>query len=287
MGEWQHRSVEANGIRFHVVEAGEGPLVVLLHGFPQFWYAWRHQIPALASRFRVVAPDMRGYGDTDRPPKVADYHVHTLARDVKELVHALGAERAHLVAHDWGGGVAWMTALRHPEVVDRLAVLNCPHPEPFSKAIRSSLRQLRRSWYMFFFQLPWLPEWAMTRKNGAMVGPMFRDMAIRKDTFSDEDLEQFRQNILKPGAATAMLNYYRAAFRNRSAMESERGKKIAAPTLLIWAEDDIALGKELTYGMEPLFSGPFRIHYVPDCSHWVNEEQPELVNRLLLEFLTG
>lgn len=285
---WRHEFVEANGIRFHVVTAGEGPLVLLLHGFPQFWYGWRHQIPALARKFRVVAPDLRGYGDTDKPPRVADYRTGVLAADVVALVRALGADKAHVVGHDWGGGVAWVTALEHPEVVDRLAVLNCPHPKPFARALRSNPRQLLRSWYMFFFQLPLIPELLFKAAPDAMVERMFRRMAVRSEAFTDEDLRRFKEAALKPGALTAAINYYRATFRNFSSMrELDRSeRKIAAPTLLVWAEDDVALGKELTVGMEPLFSGPFRVHYVPNCSHWVNEEQPEIVNRLLLEHLS-
>ena len=286
---WKHEFVEANGIRFHYVTAGEGPLVILLHGFPQFWYAWRHQIPALASRFKVVAPDLRGYGDSDKPPNVADYRTDILAADVAALVKALGHDRAHVVGHDWGGAVAWTVALEQPHVVEKLVVLNCPHPKPFAKALRSNLRQLGRSWYIFFFQIPWLPEAIVRYAPEQMAERMFRGMAVRKDTFSDEDIRQFRESWLKPGALTGMVNYYRATFRNVAAMrELDRSEvRIAAPTLLIWAEDDVALGKELTYGMEPLFSGPFRTHYVPGCSHWVNEEQPDLVNRLLLEFLAS
>lgn len=286
---WRHEFIEANGIRFHYVTAGDGPLVVLLHGFPQFWYAWRHQIPALAGHFKVVAPDLRGYGDTDKPPRVSDYRTGVLAADVAALVKALGHEKAYVVGHDWGGGVAWMTALQHPQVVDRLAVLNCPHPVVFGKALRSNLRQLGRSWYMFFFQLPVVPELVFQLSPQGMVERMFRGMAVRKETFDDEDLRQFRQALAKPGALTAAINYYRATFRNFSAMRDleRQPKRINAPTLLIWAENDVALGKELTYGMEPLFSGPFRIHYVSNCSHWVNEEQPELVNRLLIDFLAA
>ena len=286
---WNHEHVEANGIRFHYVTAGQGPLVLLLHGFPQFWYAWRHQIPALAARFKVVAPDLRGYGDTEKPPRVADYRTGILAADVAGLVKAFGYEKAHVVGHDWGGAVAWTTALEQARVVDKLVVLNCPHPLVFGKALRSNLRQLGRSWYMFFFQLPLLPELVFRLSPNGVVERMFRRMAIRKDTFSDEDLAEFRAALEKPGALTAAINYYRATFRNISALrELERSApKIAAPTLLIWAEEDVALGKELTYGMEPLFSGPFHIEYVPQCSHWVNEEQPERVNRLLLDFLDG
>jgi epoxide hydrolase 4 len=282
---FRHEFVSANGIRFHVVTAGEGPLVVLLHGFPQFWYAWRHQIPALATRFRVAVPDLRGYGQTDKPPKVSDYALPTLSTDVKELIGALGEKKAHVVAHDWGGAVAWDVALRYPEVVDRLAVLNCPHPAIFGKTLRSSFSQLRKSWYMFFFQLPWLPEAFL--RLGKTTENVFRGMAVRKDTFTDEDIAKFREAIRIPGAASAMINYYRAIFRSFGEMQriEREAKKISSPTLLIWAEDDVALGKELTVGMEPLFTNSFRIHYVPKCSHWVNEEQPELVNRLLLEHL--
>ena len=286
---WKHERVEANGIDFHCVTAGEGPLVLLLHGFPQFWYAWRHQIPALAERFKVVAPDLRGYGDTAKPPRVADYRTEVLAADVAGLVKAFGQQKAHVVGHDWGGAVAWMTAIQQSQVVDKLAVLNCPHPLVFGKALRSNLRQLSRSWYMFFFQLPAIPELVFQLAPDQVVERMFRRMAIRKDTFSDEDLREFRAALEKPGALTAAINYYRATFRNISSLRQleREAPKIAAPTLLIWAENDVALGKELTYGMEPLFSGPLRIEYVPQCSHWVNEEQPELVNRLLLEFLVS
>lgn len=286
---WRHEFVRANGIRFRVATAGEGPLLLLLHGFPQYSYAWRHQIAALAERFRVVAPDLRGYGETDKPPRVADYAPATLARDVVELVDALGENRAHVVGHDWGGAIAWVVALRHPEVVDRLAVLNCPHPFAFARALRTNPRQLARSWYVFAFQIPRLPEWALTRRNASIVEPIFREMAKRPDTFSDEDLERYRAALLAPGAAAAAVNYYRAAFRGALELRAEEkaDAKIAAPTLVVWAEEDVALGKELTFGMERHFRGPFRIEYVPGCSHWVNEEQPELVNRLLLEHLGG
>ncbi|HSD10708.1 MAG TPA: alpha/beta hydrolase [Candidatus Binatia bacterium] len=286
---WKHDFVEANGIRFHYVTAGEGPLVLLLHGFPQFWYAWRHQVPVLAERFKVVAPDLRGYGDTEKPPRVADYRTGILAADVAALVGAFGCEKAHIVGHDWGGGVAWATALEYAAVVDRLVVLNCPHPILFAKALRSNLRQLARSWYMFFFQLPAIPELVFRLAPRRLVERVFRRMAIRPGTFSDEDLHQFKEALEKPGVLTSAINYYRATFRNLSVIrELERSPTtISCPTLLIWGENDVALGKELTYGMERLFTGPFRIHYVPNCSHWVNEEQPDLVNRLLLDFLAA
>ncbi|MDO3648233.1 alpha/beta fold hydrolase [Nocardia mangyaensis] len=281
---WQHRSVLANGIHFHLVEAGSGPLVVLLHGFPQSWYSWRHQIPALAQHFRVVAVDMRGYGGTDRPSAVADYRVTALTSDVAALIHTLGEEKAHVVGHDWGGIVAWAFAVRYPEMVDRLGLLNYPDPVLFAKALRSNPRQLMRSWYMFFFQLPWLPELTMRRREGIpLVSAMFRDMAVCAGTFTEADLTEYRRNILAPGAASAMINYYRAAFRYFRTLH--RADPVTAPTMVVWAENDIALGNELTRDLPGRFSGPFRIEYVPDSSHWVHEEHPALVSRLLSEHL--
>ncbi|MEU4314233.1 alpha/beta fold hydrolase [Nocardia sp. NPDC024068] len=286
MTEAQHRRVSANGMQFHLVEAGSGPLVVLLHGFPQSWYSWRHQIPALAENFRVVAVDMRGYGGSDCPPAVVDYRIEALTADVAALIHALGARTAHIVGHDWGGIVAWAFAVRYPDMVDRLVLLNYPHPVEFARKLRTDPRQLLRSWYMFFFQLPRLPEWAMRRRDGtALVGAMFRQMAVRPDTFTEEDLDEYRRNIMRPGAATAMVNYYRAAFRGFGALH--RQDRVAAPTMVIWAEDDVALGRELTRNLPARFSGPFRIEYVAECSHWVQEEHPDLVNRLLSEHLRG
>jgi len=283
---WKHEFIHANGIRIHYVTAGKGPLVILLHGFPEFCYAWRHQIPVLAEHFQVVAPDLRGYGETERPLNVSDYRPSVLVEDVSALIKALGHEKAHIVGHDWGGGIAWRTALDQPQVVDRLAVLNCPHPYVIPRALRTNFRQIRKSWYIFFFQIPYLPEFIFNLNRKRFIENVFRGMTARKETFSDEDLEQYLQALEKPGAYKAAIDYYRAAFRSLPKKnETDQSKKIMAPTLLIWGEDDAALGKELTYDMERLFEGPFRIQYVPNCSHWVNEEQPELVNRLLLQFL--
>lgn len=281
----KHEFIEANGIRFHYVTAGKGPLVILLHGFPEFWYGWRHQIPALAEHFQVVAPDLRGYGQTERPIGVQAYSPRILADDIAALVHGLGHEKAHIVGHDWGGGVAWNVARNHPEVVDRLVVLNCPHPAIFGQKLRNSWKQIKKSWYIFFFQIPYLPEMMFKTNLKKMVEKVFVKSARNKNIFTDNDLEQYRAALEKPGALTAALNYYRAVFRSPEKKSSLK-KQISAPTLLIWGEDDMALGKELTYNMEPLFSGNFLIEYVPNCSHWVNEEKPDLVNQLLIDFLS-
>lgn len=272
--------MDVNGVRLHCVVEGEGPLVLLLHGFPETSRAWRKQMPALANRFRVVAPDLRGFGASDKPKGIGAYRTSVVADDIVALIHAFDAERAHVVGHDWGGGVAWTLATLHPEAVDRLVVLNCPHPAVMQKALRSNWTQIRKSWYIFAFQLPWLPEWSFRRNGAKALKDSMRRTAKQPDTFGDTDLDEYARAFSAPGAATAAINYYRAAARSPLA----RGK-IKAPTLLIWAEDDFALGMELTRGMDGLFENPPRIEYVPDTSHWVMEERPEIVNRLLLEFL--
>jgi len=267
------RGITVNGVRLHCVLEGKGPLVLLLHGFPESAHAWRKQIPALADRFRVVAPDLRGYAESERPPHVSDYRMPVLVADIVGLIEALGEERAHIVGHDWGGAIAWAAAQTRPAIVDRLVVLNCPHPLPLQRALRSLSRQVLRSWYVLFFQLPILER-------------SLRGGAIRPDTFSEDDILEYRRALSIPGAATAALNYYRAAFRDAlTGRTLDPSRIIQAPTLLIWAEDDFALGRELTDDMEGLFAREFRIEYVRNTSHWVMEERPEVVNRLLLDFL--
>ena len=273
------RDVRVNGVRLHCMVEGEGPLVLLLHGFPETSHAWRKQIPALAKRFRVVAPDLRGYGRSEKPRGIDAYRTPVLVEDIATLIHAFGTERAHVVGHDWGGGVAWGLAILRPEVVNRLAVLNCPHPAIMQKALRSNWTQIRKSWYIFAFQLPWLPEWALSRSGAKALKDSLRRSA-KPGTFSDADLDDYARAFSAPGAATGAINYYRAAARSRVP-----SGKIRAPTLLIWAEDDFALGMELTRGIDDLFETTPRVEYVPDTSHWVMEERPEVVNRLLLEFL--
>jgi pimeloyl-ACP methyl ester carboxylesterase len=300
----KHRQVRTNGVRLHCVVDGDGPLVVLLHGFPEFWYSWRHQIPALATRFRVVAPDLRGYNESEKPAGVGAYAMPELVADVEGLVHAFGERDAAIVGHDWGGAVAWSVAMERPAVTRKLAVLNCPHPAMMVQSLRGSPRQLARSWYMFFFQIPWLPEFLLGLGHARAIGRAIRQSTVRTEAISDDDLERLRDAAMHSGALKSAINYYRAAFRDpanqpapmRRFLHGDRPlapprltladwPKIAAPTLLIWGEQDVALGKELTIGMEPLMSGPFEVRYIPDSGHWVQQEQPELVNRWLLEFL--
>ena len=271
--------MDVNGVRLHCMVEGEGPLVLLLHGFPETSRAWRKQMPALAQAVSGRRAGPAGFGASDKPKGIAAYRTSVVADDIVALIHAFGAERAHVVGHDWGGGVAWTLATAHPEAVDRLVVLNCPHPAIMQKALRSNWTQIRKSWYIFAFQLPWLPEWSFRRDGGKTLKDSLRRTA-KPDTFTDADLDEYARAFSAPGAATAAINYYRAAARSPLA----RGK-IKAPTLLIWGEDDFALGHRAHARDGWSLRSPPRIEYVPDAGHWVMEERPEVVNRLLLEFL--
>ena len=303
----EHRLIETNGIRLHCAVDGDGPLVVFLHGFPESWYSWRHQLAALAPHFRVVAPDLRGYGESDKPGGVAAYDSKELVADVAGLVAAFGARDATIVAHDWGGGIAWQFAMDRPELTNRLVVMNCPHLAIFQQHLRGNPRQLMKSWYMFFFQIPWLPETLLGLNDAWAVGNAVRQSAIQKDAIGEDDIRMLRAAASRPGALRSALNYYRAAFRSDEVVAGlpsalrrflygdrpfapprtrlEDWPKISAPTMLIWGEQDVALRHELTLGMDPLFTTPPRIEYIPDSGHWVQQEKPDVVNALLLDFL--
>lgn len=288
----ERRRVDCGEVALDCRLAGpvDAPLVVLLHGFPESWYSWRHQVAALADRFRVVVPSLRGYGESDRPAPVAAYRMDRLTGDVHGLVRALGREHAHVVGHDWGGAIAWAFAIDHPTVCARLAVCNCPHPAVFTRALRGNLRQLLRSWYMFLFQVPRLPERLLRARDLAAIERGFRTMVRRRDVevFTDADIDEIKNALRPPGAMRAAVNYYRAAFRNAAFMRRYQSPPpIACPTLLVWAEEDDALGKELSRGTEPWVHGPFSVRYIPACSHWVQQERPGEVNAALLDFLSA
>lgn len=292
-GPWSHEQAVVNDVRLHYVTAGEenDPLVVLLHGFPEFWYSWRHQIPALADAgFRVVAPDMRGYNTSERPHGPGSYRSEQLVGDVLGLVDHLGSESAHVVGHDWGGIFAWWTAIRHPESVDRLAILNAPHPARYRLSLEQNRKQWGRSLYALFFQLPRVPETLLGARNCAGVAEMLRNTA-GPETFSDADLRRYREAACRPGALTAMLNYYRAAARETLRREirglvggEQQDQQVEVPTLLLWGEDDPALGTELTEGLER-WVPDLRVERFPETSHWLQNERPEEVTESLVEFL--
>lgn len=282
---WQHHFIETNNIRLHCVIQGEGDLVVLLHGFPEFWYSWRHQIPALAKHFKVVVPDLRGYNDSDKPE--SGYDIDTLTTDVQGLIHSLGYLKAHVVGHDWGGAIAWHFAQKFPNLLDRLAILNAPHPERLRQEFLSNFDQIRRSWYMLAFQVPVIPEWLIQRNLNGFVKNLLQGQSVRKGAFTTQDTEMYQAALEKPGALTAALKYYRALL-SPQAWVSNWGRSphlITAPTLVLWGEEDQFLSTKLTEGIDKLVTAPFRLKLVPQCGHWVQQEAPQTVNRELLEFL--
>ncbi|NBC86263.1 MAG: alpha/beta fold hydrolase [Bacteroidetes bacterium] len=286
-----HRDVFVNGIRLHVVEAGpsDGETVVLLHGFPEMWYGWKHQIPALArAGYRVIVPDQRGYNRSDKPTSVADYDLDILAADVVALIdHTLAGaafDRVHLVGHDWGAVVAWHVAAATPNRLSTLSILNVPHPAVFIDTLRSDLDQLRRSWYIVFFQIPWLPETLLRRNDFAGLRKMLRASGHR-DTFTDADEERYVDSWRQPGALTAMINWYRAAARRAFTRRPETAP-IETPAMVIWGEQDVALSASMAQpSADRCRDG--HLERIPDATHWVQHDAPTRVNALLMQHFAG
>ena len=274
--------VEANGIRFHCLTDGAGPLVLLLHGFPQFSYEYRHLVPALAKAgYRAVAPDLRGIGESSRPERIEDYQLQILGDDIASLVEALGEQKAHVMGHDWGGIVASEAALSHPDRVDRLILVNGPPARVIGRGVNHDWGQRLRSMYVAIFRIPRLPEWWITWGHGRVMKYLLSD-----GNFSTEDVNVYRDAICRPGAAWAGFAYYRSIVRTiRADGQRLRGKTIGSPTLVLWGERDRALGRKLAHYMDKEFSGPIRKVFFPDVAHWVIEDRPEEVARLVIDFL--
>ncbi|WP_247000461.1 alpha/beta fold hydrolase [Halosolutus gelatinilyticus] len=276
-----HRVV--NGVRLHTVTAGaeDGPLVVLLHGFPEFWYGWRHQIePLVDAGYRVLVPDQRGYNLSEKPRTVRAYRRRDLARDVVDLVAAEDRESAHVVGHDWGGGVCWDLALRYPDVVDRVGVVNMPHPTAYRHQLRSNPEQLLRSWYAVSFQIPRVPELVLQASDFALLERGLRETSAQ-GTFSDEALARYRRAWNREGALTGMLNWYRASAR----YPPEYGRdRVTAPTIVVWGEDDEALVPALATASRR-YCDDGRLELLPETSHWVPSERPDELTDLLLDHL--
>ncbi len=279
--------VDANGQRFEVATCGTGDrLALCLHGFPEHAFSWRYQLPLLAELgYRAWAPNQRGYGATSMPARVADYDLVHLLADVAALIDASGATSVTLIGHDWGAVVAWFFAMRRLRPLERLVIMNVPHPAVFAEQF--SFAQLRRSWYIAFFQLPLVPERVLAANDAAWIARALRGMAIDRSNFSDDVLAVYRANALRPGGLTAMLNWYRALVRGGFARQRAAGyPPIDVPVLMIWGEEDTALGKETTYGTERYVPN-LTLRYLPRVSHWVQQEAPEPVNAMLRAFLQG
>jgi epoxide hydrolase 4 len=278
--------IPTNGITLHVMAAGpaEGPLVVLLHGFPEFWYGWRRQIPALAAAgYRVLVPDQRGYNRSDKPRGLSAYRSNHMAADIVGLLDALGRERAAIVGHDWGALVGWLLALEYPERVARLAILNVPHPKVLAYNLRHNMRQRIRSLYAAFFQLPGLPERMLRAGNWRALGETMRRSAC-PGSFTDADLRRYRAAWARPGAITAMLNWYRAALRRPAHQPAD--PRVRVPVLMIWGARDQALGREMAPQSIALCDDG-RLHVFDDATHWVQHDAADRVNALLPDFLAA
>ena len=269
-------------IALHAVAAGplDGPAVILLHGFPEFWYSWHKQIePLAAAGFRVIVPDQRGYNTSSKPREVACYALPQLVSDVRAIADQLGQQRFFLAGHDWGAAVAWGVALLHPERLLKLAILNVPHPSVMHRYLVKNRRQLRKSWYIFFFQVPYLPEAFLSASNfrkgiASLAG------TSRRGTFTPGDFAQYRAAWSQPGAMTAMINWYRAAFRHRP---SFRDRTVRVPTRILWGQRDAFLMFEMADDSLRYCTAAELIPF-PEATHWLHHEEPARVSELLIDF---
>jgi pimeloyl-ACP methyl ester carboxylesterase len=281
--EFEDTFIHTNGIRLHIVQAGprSGVPVILLHGFPEFWYGWRKQIPALEdSGFRVIVPDQRGYNLSDKPKEIKNYHIDRLVNDILGLIDALDYEKVNLVGHDWGAVVAWTVAYRHPDRLNRLGILNVPHPAVMHRFLMRDLDQIRRSWYVFFFQLPWLPEIGLRADHWRGAERALRGSG-KIHTFTNEDILKYKEAWSRPGAMTAMINWYRAL---RYEMSFPKEMQIKVPTLMMWGMKDFALTHRMARpSMDYVDQG--NLIFFEDATHWVQLDAAEEVNEYLIDFL--
>ena len=277
---FQNGSVTLNAV---VAGPKNGPIVLLLHGFPEFWYGWHKQIdPLAAAGFRVIVPDQRGYNKSSKPSGVRSYALTELVSDVIAIADQLGRERIFLTGHDWGAAVAWGVALLHPNRVAKLAILNVPHPSVMRRYLMKNRRQRRKSWYMFFFQLPYLPEAFLSASNfrrgvASLAG------SSRPGTFSEDDLTQYRAAWSQPGALTAMIHWYRAAFRYRATFPN---RTVRVPTRILWGMRDRFLMAEMA--QESLrYCAQAELIPFPDATHWIQHEEPARVSQILVNFFSN
>jgi len=278
---YDHELIKTNGVNLHVVQAGpeDGPLVILLHGFPEFWYGWRKQIDFLAEQgYRVWAPDQRGYNISEKPNGIAAYNLNELSADVIGLIDSAGCAKAILVGHDWGAAVAWWTACKYPNRLSKLVILNVPHQNIFRKTVTTDREQMRRSWYMGFFQIPFIPETLM----GAMSETFARGMqsSSKPGAFTDADMVEYRKAWAQPGALKSMINWYRSVIQQPPQSPDPRVK---VPTLILWGKKDAYLKSEMAQGSVELCDNG-KLVYFDNATHWIQHEEPDRVNQLMNEF---
>lgn len=284
--KYEHAFIETNGIRLHVVTAGDphGKPVLLLHGFPEFWYGWRDQIPAfVVAGYRVIVPDQRGYNLSDKPVGVRYYRTEMLVRDVIGLLDHFRIEKVNLAGHDWGAAVAWSVATSFPDRVERLAIMNVPHPDVMLATLRTSLRQMLKSWYIGFFQIPVLPDWVL-RVNDYAAARRLLVSSGKPSTFNTADLAEYKKAWAQPGALTAMINWYRAVFMERSGKQTDN--RVHVPVLVLWGKHDIALSAEMAQRSIELCDDG-RLVFFENASHWVQHDEADEVNRLLINYFNN
>ena len=280
--ELKSHYVRVNNVKLHYKTEGKGPLLIMLHGFPEFWYSWRYQIPALSKHFKVITPDMRGFNLSEKPSKVKDFRIPALIEDVKQLIHALGEKDAYIVGHDWGGIVSWAFASEHPEMVMKMAILNMPHVYELVRAYtRFNLEQIRKSYYVFLFQIPYFPEKYIT---SASFFSRLMHVANRGDKINIPENEKiYTEAYSHKGTATATINYYRAAIQDYLTGNLYKFKPIKPSLLMLWGSKDHALGKELTLNTHKYCEGEFKILYNDNSGHNPHQDDPQWVNENLLK----
>ena len=280
--------VEAGELTFEVAQAapkkGSGDhLALLLHGFPELHFSWRHQIPLLAEMgYRVWAPNLRGYGGTSRPEGVRNYAMDKLTADIDALINASGAKKVTLFAHDWGAIIAWAYAITRKTSLERLVIMNVPHPKPAQREIKQ-WHQRKKSWYIYFFQLPMLPERMLARRGGEAVGDIIANTSCNPHLFGPEVREVYSEASRRPGARTAMVNYYRALARHRDTLDMG-DFRVEVPTLMVWGEEDVAIHIKCTEGTQDWVSD-LTLKRLPGISHWVQQDAPDSVNAIIKDWL--
>jgi len=286
----QSQYITTNNINLHVMTDGpeNGTAVILLHGFPEFHHGWKNQIPALVNAgFRVIVPDQRGYNLSDKPKGISAYDVDVLAKDIIGLLDHFGIQKAKLVGHDWGAMVAWTVAINHPERLEKLAILNVPHPDVMTDFVLNNSAQRKKSWYVFFFQIPLFVEWILSKNNFEYLARMLTHSG-RKNTFAESDVVEYKKAWSQKGALTGMLNWYRAAFRRGLRYVFNRKKssarRIHVPTIMLWGRRDLALGSEMAQpSIELCDQG--ELTFYEKSTHWVQHDASAEVNQKLIGFM--
>jgi pimeloyl-ACP methyl ester carboxylesterase len=286
MKNLRERFIQTNGVKLHVMETGpaDGPMILFLHGFPEFWYAWRKQIDYFADKgYLVVVPDQRGYNLSDKPEGIASYKIDELAKDIIGLIDAYGREKIFLVGHDWGASVSWWVALKYPERLQKLVILNVPHPKVMAKTVFTNVEQMKKSWYIFYFQLPGAVDKLAAATNYQWVLDMIT-ISANHGAFSAAELEEYRKAFSQPGAFTAMVNWYRAMIQTKQ--EQPQSFDVTVPMILMWGEEDVAMLTEMA-DESMAYCKQGKLIKFPKVSHWIQHEAADRINPFIAEFFAG